>query len=194
MTTLALNDATDGELAVLARNGAQAAYRALTERHRDAVYRLVRSAIGDADEALDVTQEAFISAFGALARYDPARPFRMWIARIALNKARDWGRRRAVRQFFSFGLTDHAAHNAPDEAVRADRTAEDRQELAQVAAAIAQLPARLKEALLLRTIEGMSQAEVAAAIGVTEKTVETRLYRARQKLNEALRGNAPRRA
>ncbi len=191
--TLALAEATDGELAALARSGIQAAYRALTERHRDAVYRLVRSAIGDADEALDVTQETFVSAFGALDRFDPARPFRAWLARIALNKARDWGRRRAVRRMFSFGMADDATHNVADDAVGAERTAEDRQALAQVAAAIADLPVRLKEALLLRTIEGMSQAEVAATLGVSEKTVETRLYRARQKLSDKLREDAPRR-
>ena len=191
--TLALDDASDGELAALARSGTQAAYRVLAERHREAVYRLVRSATGDADEAIDVTQETFIAAFGALDRYDPARPFRAWIARIALNKARDWGRRRAVRRLFSFAMPDHAAQSIPDEAVGAERTAEDREKLTRVAGAIAALPARLKEALLLRTIEDMSQAEVAATLGVSEKTVETRLYRARQKLNDALREDLTRR-
>ena len=191
--TLRLDDASDGELAVLARSGTQAAYRALTERHREAVYRLVRSAIGDPDEALDVTQETLISAFGALDRYDPERPFRAWVARIALNKARDWGRRRAVRRLFSLGMPEHAAQTVPDQAVGADRTAEGRQALARVSAAIAGLPARLKEALLLRTIEGMSQSEVAATLGLSEKTVETRLYRARQRLNEIMRDDAPRR-
>ena len=191
--TLALDDASDGELAALAQSGTQAAFRVLTERHREAVYRLVRSATGDADEALDVTQEALISAFGALDRYDPARPFRAWIARIALNKARDWGRRRAVRRLFSFGMPDYAAHTIPTEAVGADRTAEDREKLTCVSAAIAGLPPRLKEALLLRTIEDMSQSEVAATLGVSEKTVETRLYRARQKLNDAMREDVSRR-
>ncbi|OYY77093.1 MAG: RNA polymerase subunit sigma-24 [Sphingomonas sp. 28-62-20] len=180
-------------MVALARRGVQAAYRVLAERHREAVYRLVRSATGDADEAMDITQETLIAAFGALDRFDTARPFRAWIARIALNKARDWGRRRAVRRLFSLGMPDHVGHSIPDEAVGADRTAEDRERLTRVAAAIATLPARLKEALLLRTIEDMSQAEVAATLGVSEKTVETRLYRARQKLNEALREDGPRR-
>jgi RNA polymerase sigma factor CnrH len=191
--TLRLDDATDGELAALARSGTQAAYRALTERHRETIYRLIRSAIGDADEALDVTQETLIAAFGALERYDPERPFKSWVARIALNKARDWGRRRAVRRLFNFGMPEHAAQTVPDEAVGSDRTAEDRQALALVSAAIARLPVRLKESLLLRTIEGMSQAETAMTLGVSEKTVETRLYRARQKLTEAMRDDAPRR-
>jgi RNA polymerase sigma-70 factor (ECF subfamily) len=64
----------------------------------------------------------------------------------------------------------------------------NRQELDRVMAAIAELPARLKEVLVLRTIEGLSQTETAGIIGVSEKAVETRLYRARAKLAEILRG------
>jgi DNA-directed RNA polymerase specialized sigma24 family protein len=71
-------DRSDPELAALALAGRQDAYAALMERHRDAVYRLARSHVGDATEALDITQEAFIAAFSALARYDGARPFRVW--------------------------------------------------------------------------------------------------------------------
>lgn len=55
-------------------------------------------------------------------------------------------------------------------------------------AAVVRLPARLKEVLVLRTIEGLSQAEAADVLGVSEKAVETRLYRARAKLTEILKG------
>src|SRR3546814_8906266 len=82
------------------------AYGELMRRHREPVYRLVRGHIGDADAALDVTQQSFIAAFAALARYDGARPFRVWMARIAINKCHDWTRRRAVRRLFSFALPD----------------------------------------------------------------------------------------
>ena len=186
--SLALGDASDAELVALARGGAQAAYRALTERYRDGVYRLARGATGDAEEAFDVTQEAFIAAFGALAAYDPARPFRVWIARIALNKARDAMRRRAVRRLFSFAMPE-AAIETVDMASAVDVALADRQELARASVAIAGLPARLKEVLLLRTIEGMSQAETAAALGISDKAVETRLYRARKTLSVALAPN-----
>jgi RNA polymerase sigma-70 factor (ECF subfamily) len=71
--------------------------------------------------------------------------------------------------------------------VAADEQLADRQELDRAMAAIARLPDRLKEVLVLRTIEGMSQAEVAALLGVSEKAVETRLYRAREALSQALR-------
>ena len=99
--TLALGECSDGELAALALAGRQAAYRELLGRHREPVFRLVRGSIGDSDAALDVTQEAFIAAFSALKSYDGTRPFKTWVSRIAINKCRDWARRRAVRRFFS---------------------------------------------------------------------------------------------
>ena len=181
-------DPDDRALAACALAGDQAAYGALMRRHRDAVWRLARGHVGDGDEALDITQETFVAAFAALARYDGSRPFRIWIARIALNKCRDWGRRRAVRRFFAFAkpiddALDIATPDAtPEQAVRST------QEVARINAAIATLPANLKDVLLLRTIEQMSQADTAQILGITQKAVETRLYRARAKLTEILRG------
>ena len=186
--TLALGECSDGELAALALAGRQAAYRELLGRHREPVFRLVRGSIGDADAALDVTQEAFIAAFAALKSYDGTRPFRTWVSRIAINKCRDWARRRAVRRFFSFALPIEAAVTIADETIPADRQFADRAELARVKEAIANLPMTIREPLILRTIEGLSQAETAQVLGISEKAVETRLYRARNKLTEVLRG------
>ena len=181
------DECTDGELAAQALAGQQAAYAALMLRHRDAVYRLVRANIGDDDEALDVTQNSFIAAFAALARYDGTRPFRLWIARIALNKCHDWARRRFVRRFLTFALPIGAAEHVVDDVARADVALADRQELARATRAIAALPPSLKEPLILRAIEGLSQAETAQVLGITEKAVELRVYRARKKLEEVLR-------
>lgn len=181
---------TDGELAAMALAGRQSAYTDLLARHREPIYRIVRGHIGDADEAVDVTQQAFIAAFAALDRYDRVRPFRHWLARIALNKCRDWARRRAVRRLLTAALPLGAAEAVADESIPQDVVLADRQRLKGVMLAIAGLPSRLKEALLLHTVEGLSQSETAAVLGVTEKTVETRVYRARQKLNEILRGQS----
>ena len=186
--TLALGECSDGELAALALAGRQAAYRELLGRHREPVFRLVRGSIGDGDAALDVTQEAFIAAFAALKSYDGTRPFKTWVSRIAINKCRDWARRRAVRRFFSFALPIEAAVTIADEAIPADRQLADRAELARVQDAISKLPMAIREPLILRTIEGLSQNETAQVLGISEKAVETRLYRARNKLAEVLRG------
>ena len=187
---LPLSQFSDAELASSALAGQQSAYGELMRRHREAVFRLARGHVGDATEALDITQETFISAFAALARYDGARPFRLWVSRIAINKCHDWARRRAVRRFFTFARPIEEAVAVADDALTPEDELQSRDELAQIHAAIAALPANLKDVLLLRTIEGMSQAEAAQTLGVSEKAVETRLYRARNKLAEQLRDAA----
>lgn len=173
---------SDADLAALALGGQQRAYGEFLRRYREPVFRLIRNVVRDEGEALDLTQESFVSAFAALRRYDPERPFRVWIARIALNKCRDWSRRRAVRSLFTRALPlDEGlavcSKDASPEAITADRA-----ELQRVSEAIDRLPPRLREVLVVRAVEGMTQAEAAEALGLSEKAVETRLYRARQQL------------
>lgn len=185
-----LVDRSDGELAALCLAGRQAAFAEIVRRHKEPLHRLVARIIGDDHEALDIVQEAFVAAHRALRSYDMARPMRAWLSRIAINKARDWRRRRAVRRLISVILPiDHAA-DATDDSPSIETQAADRQELGSVATAIAALPGNLRETLVLRTIEGLSQAETAETLGVSEKAVETRLYRARQKLAERMQGTA----
>ncbi len=184
--TLPLADCSDGELASLAIAGRQTAFGELMRRYREPVYRLVRGHIGDADEALDLTQDSFIAAFTALKSYDSTRPFRSWISRIAINKCRDWGRRRTVRRLFTFAVPIEAAANVADNGIPADIAIGDAHELARVSAAIGKLPVEIREPLILHTIEGLSQSETAHILGISEKAVETRLYRARQRLSVLL--------
>lgn len=182
-------DRLDGDLAALSLAGDQAAFSEVVRRHKEPLHRLVARIIGDDDEALDVVQDAFIAAHGALRNYDQNRPMRAWLSRIAINKARDWRRRRAVRRLISAVLPLSDADRTADDTPSVETVVGDRQELAEVEAAIAGLPSNLREALVLRTIEGRSQAEAAETLGVSEKAVETRLYRARQKLSERVGSN-----
>ena len=184
--SLQLSDGSDAELAALALGGRQDAYRELLARHRAPVFRLVRATTGDPHEALDITQETFVAAFASLARYDHERPFSVWVRQIALNKCRDWARRRRVRSFFTRAAPLEDAFDVAGDEVPADVQATDRAELARVTGAMARLPARLREALVLRTVDGLSQAEAAEVLAVSEKTIETRLYRARSKLKALL--------
>lgn len=180
--SLQLSDASDAELAALALSGRQTAYRELLARHREPVFRLVRATIGDPHEALDVTQDTFVAAFAALARYDHDRPFQVWIRRIALNKCRDWARRRRVRSFFTHAAPLDNAFYVADDAAPVDLQVADRAELVRVTEAITKLPIRLREVLVLRAVDGLSQSDAADVLSVSEKTIETRLYRARAKL------------
>lgn len=184
--TETLADRTDGELAASCLAGQQLAFAEIVRRHKDPLHRLVARIIGDDDEALDIVQEAFVSAHRALRSYDTERSMRAWLSRIAINKARDWRRRRTVRRLISVFLPIDRTTDAVDETPSVEIQAADRQQLKAVGAAITSLPENLRETLVLRTIEGLSQAEAADALGISEKAVETRLYRARQKLAERL--------
>nr|WP_310522696.1 RNA polymerase sigma factor [Polymorphobacter sp.] len=178
---------SDGELATLALDRRSAAFAVLMQRHETRIYRLIRSHVGNTDEAVDLVQESFVAAWMALKSYDPARPFGTWLARIAINKSRDWGRRRMVRRFFSFATPlDGDVLQIPDETFGADVAVADRQRMAAVARAIPQLPDQLKEPLILCAVDGLSQAEAASVLGISEKAVETRIRRARARLSEIL--------
>lgn len=180
--------ATDRELVLRALGGHQPSYSELMARHREAVYRVARHHTGDEGEALDITQEAFISAFASLNRFDPDRPFRAWLLRIAINKCRDWARRRAVRRLFRMAKPLDDALDVADQGQDPESAAISARELTRISAAVAALPANLKDPLILCRIEGMSMAEAAQVLGISEKAVETRIYRARQKLSEILEG------
>ncbi|EJU11138.1 RNA polymerase sigma factor [Novosphingobium resinovorum] len=183
------DDARDDAAAVAAAlAGKQFGFDVLMEAHRSAVFRMVRGYLDHEADALDVTQDSFVAAFLSLHRYDPARPFRAWLLRIALNKCRDWTRRRAVRRLFAFALPIEDAAHVPDAQPDPEAALKSRQEVARIHAAIAALPDTLKEPLLLCAMEGLPQDEAAAILGVSRKAVETRIYRARQKLSHLVEG------
>ncbi len=178
---------SEGELFTLSIAGRQAAFAEIMRRHRQSTFRMIRACVGGSDDALDLLQETFIAAHQAMPRYDGTRSMRAWLSAIALNKCRDWGRKRAVRRFLSIATSIGAeAEAVAEDQVGADDVTGDRQELDRVTKTIAGLPASLKESLVLRTIEGLSQAETAAILAISEKAVEARVYRARAKLLKIL--------
>src|ERR1700749_3123160 len=122
-----------------------------------------------------------------LHRYDPSRPFDVWLRRIALNKCRDKARREAVRR--AFGLSRRGPEETEavaDPAAGADQTLAAGSALKALDQAIDSLPASLKEPLVLTTLEGLSHKEAAVVLGLSTKAVEVRVYRAKRQLAEML--------
>lgn len=181
-------DRTDPELARLAAGGDDRAFAELVRRHQEPLFRLLRRYLGSADEAQEAAHEAFLAAWGALRRYDPERPFGAWLRTIAINKARDRGRRIAVRRvLFGESLQGQSAEPTwRDPAPLSDEALIERERLASLDRAITQLPRNLKEPLLLTVFEGLSHKEAADALGLSAKSIEARVYRARKRLAEQL--------
>lgn len=179
-------DPSDEELATRAQSGSEAAFNALMRRHKSWLYSFIRRYVGNGDDAYDILQESFVATWRAFGTYDPKRSFKSWIRQIALNKCRDHGRKATLRRLFQGAMPSHdvipstARWANPQDQVDANRA------LAQLDAAIAGLPRNLKEPLILTAIEGLSYQETGQILGLSTKAVETRLYRARNRLGSAL--------
>jgi RNA polymerase sigma-70 factor (ECF subfamily) len=173
----------DASLAIAARAGDQAAFASLMTRHKGWLYQFIRRYVADRDDAYDVLQESFVSAWGALARFDPERPFEAWLRRIALNKCRDRARRSAVRRtaLRLFGLGESGASNE-NTTPGAESQARVDSALRRLESAVARLPRNLKEPLVLTMLEGMSHRDAGELLGINAKAVETRVYRAKRQL------------
>lgn len=128
-------------------------------------------------DAADLAQETFVRIYQHRARYRAGARFSTWMFQIALNLARDLARRRLRRPTASLD-------EAPEPATGRNpgRDFSDAEAAHAVRVAIAQLPDELREAVLLSEFEQLSHAEIAEIAGATPKAIETRLYRAREKL------------
>jgi RNA polymerase sigma factor CnrH len=177
---------SDAALARRAAAGNEPAFGMLMRRHKDSLYRTVRRLTGDPEEAYDLVQESFVSAWRNIARFDATRPFLPWLQRIALNKVRDAARRRAVRRFLLGPATDEEVLRVADAAPLPDAQAADRQSVALLDRAIADLPFALRAPLVLTAIDGLSHAEAGLRLGISAKAVETKVARARRQLTIAL--------
>jgi RNA polymerase sigma factor (sigma-70 family) len=182
----------DAALAARALSGDDHAFAALMRRHKEWLYRFIRRYVGDAEEAYDLLQETFVSAWSALGGYDAGRPMSAWLRRIALNKCRDWNRRRLVRGFFYFAESlDRGAEERVAAEVAGDQGEAGERDMQRLDHAVAALPAALKEPLLLTVFEGLSQREASEVLGVSPKAVETRIRRAKAALMRLMGATGP---
>jgi RNA polymerase sigma-70 factor (ECF subfamily) len=171
---------SDPEYVEAARAGDRTAYSILVRRHQAALHRHLVRMVLSPDDALDLTQEAFVRAWQALPQFEPGAQFRTWLFRIASNAALDLIRRRKTVEFVP--LDD--AFEAADPAAGPERQAEAAQELRGLEAALARLTPEHREVLLLREVEEMSYEEIGRVLSLSEGTVKSRLARARAALIE----------
>jgi len=136
--------------------------------------------LGDPDEADDAAQDGFLSALVKLSQYDARRPFGPWLMRIVANAATDRRRRRQVRKVEQLDPGLVGGGPRPD-------TDALRNELGdRLRAALAELPARRRTAVVLFDVEGYSHAEIAGMLGIPEGTVRSEVFHARRRLRALL--------
>ncbi len=182
----------DRNLVELARQGDREAFGTLVRRHQDRAFNLAYQMLRNREDALDISQEAFARAYASLSSFKGDASFSTWLHRIVVNLAIDSLRRKERRGATSFDDARAnpeervAEHSAPDDPATALETKQVR---ALLARGIAQLPPAQRAVLVLREVEGMSYEEIARTVGCNLGTVMSRLFYARRKLQQALRGH-----
>jgi RNA polymerase sigma-70 factor (ECF subfamily) len=174
------------------RQGDPAAFARLVALHESMVYNLAVRLLGDVEEARDVAQEVFLRVYRTLERFEGRSTLKTWIYRIVVNqchnKRRFWQRRRreceqALDEALPAPTGRGGAFGAsPFELARA------RERAGRVQEALLSLRFDQRSVLVLREIEGLSCEEIAAALGIPEGTVKSRLSRGRDALRERLAG------
>jgi len=162
----------------------QVTFSDAVREHQDEVYGVALRITGDRDSALDVTSSTFLKAYRAFDRYDPSRPVRFWLLRIATNEAISHARRRGREM--RRRADEDAAGMLPDPALAPDALSIAREDQARMRAAVAALPELYRVVVVLRYFNELGVDEIAQVTGRPASTVGVQLLRGRALLRRAL--------
>jgi len=162
----------DADLVARARDGDTVAFERLFERYHAPVLNYLHRMVGDRALAEDLAQDSFVKAYRALGNTRPDLAFKAWLYRIATNTAISYLRRKKlIRWVPILGTQDYASNESIERSVGRRHDVET---------ALKQLPTHYAAVLILRHYEGLSLAETADALGISENAAKLRLFRARK--------------
>lgn len=186
-STKNISNITDEALIQQLIDGDETALNELMLRYKGKLHAFINHYVKDTDIAYDILQEVFLKVYLKAGTFSPSYHFSTWVYKIAINLCHDWSRKQKFKNIFSldsFISSSEENNTYHDILTSPQKNIEDltdlRQQLDLLATEIPKLPHKLKTALILFTLEGKSQEECAKLMGVTVKTVETRVYRARK--------------
>ena len=171
----------DEDLMLAVRGGDMRAFEKLVLRHQEAAWGAAFRFLGNAADAEDVAQQAFLRILEAAGRYEPTASFRTYLYRVVTRLCID----RAEKMRPALGADASAA---PSPSPGPPEAAEERERGEAVRRALQDLPPRQRMAAVLRYVEGLSLREAAGAMETTEKALEHHLARAREGMEGRLSG------
>jgi RNA polymerase sigma-70 factor (ECF subfamily) len=178
----------DRSLVASAAKGDADAFAGLVARYQASIVNLARALTADDGDADDLAQETFIRAYKSIGRFRGDSTFRTWLYRVAVNVIQSHLKKRARRwRWFGPSLDEQAMTGNESSALATPSTLEDdtvRREM--IDRALAALPADMRIAVTLRDVQGFDYAEIATMLGIPIGTVESRIFRARQRLRPLL--------
>lgn len=178
---------SDEEVVRRVRGGETALFEVIMRRYNQRLYRMARTILRDDGEAEDVTQQAYVNAYRHLEQFNGRALFATWLTRIAVNEAIT--RARARSRLDASDTMDERSDNERIGTLRSpdpERQALTNELRTLLESAIDALPDGYRLVFVMRDVEGMSTAESAAYLDISEDTAKQRLHRARRMLREAL--------
>jgi RNA polymerase sigma-70 factor, ECF subfamily len=166
--------ASEPALVRAAQRGSAEAFAELFRRHWPRAHRAAWLVVHDATAAEDVAQEAFLAAVRSLDRFDRRRPFGPWLHRIVVNRAIDYARARELRREVTGTIAESPTFDTPD------APADD------LLDALAALPPDQRAVIVMRHLLGFTPGEIARALGLPRGTVNSRLRRGLDGLQETV--------
>lgn len=182
---------TEQELVAAARGGDADAFARLVEANQNRIYSLALRMVGNPEDAADLAQEAFLSAWRGLERFQGEAAFSTWLYRLTSNACIDFLRRekrkRAAGGILSLDDTEEGMTlDLPDYGADPHRQLERGEVREAIAEGLAALSPEHRGVLTLREVSGLSYAEIADLLGLEEGTVKSRISRARLALRKKL--------
>jgi len=179
---------SDDEVVRRVRAGETGLFEVVMRRYNQRLYRVARAILRDDAEAEDVTQQAYVNAYRHLDQFAGRAMFSTWLTRIAVHEAFARARRRS--RFNEQETVDDWDGDSMD-ALTSPEPDPERQAFAGelralIESAIEALPEHYRAVFVMRAVEGMSTAESAECLDITEETAKTRLHRARLLLRDTL--------
>ncbi|HDL18381.1 MAG TPA: sigma-70 family RNA polymerase sigma factor [Bacteroidetes bacterium] len=185
-----LTEYDDQTVIRLAQKGNKHAFGVLVKRYMQRAYYVALGFVGSHDDALDLSQEAFVRAYRAIKRFETGRQFFTWYYQILRNLCFNFNRDRKKNVYrFSEMPEQEVLQLKSTDSLRPDVILEKKQVADRLWQAINELPANEKEIIVLREFQGFSYQELADLLSIPIGTVMSRLYHARKHLAKALQGD-----